>query len=1528
MGIPYIVALLSSQTISQPKCYSNYKYNIRKGDILYTYSTKRHKTPIKVSQAELLLLKVIGSLGFVNNFQLNMIWSVIQHYPANFPKSTLTNWCSFDGLIKVIKRSSDKKKSSVIRTTYKLTNSANKWLNDLNVLVASDDSMSVNSHNEQAVEVVVQGLYSACFKHKLLGVPVPYLENKDFTVLLNLGSLASNWCNEKVEKSEIKGERLNNEKVNKGEIRISIKKCKDIRLRGEDVELKGKSKKEKGIRLVGEKVKEKYSEEICSNEKMKKGEERLKINVGLEQGEKRYRAKTQQELKELLCETYKGNNIAEKYKEKKESREEVQSSKKEQLPHPNTKKQQEKNKRLKEQGEIKQKQQQRVTNKQQPKYKDKAKQNTSDSVSISTKREEITDSNSCNTYIDSNSKIREDNINSGNTISNIHRKDKDREDISDIDKVDIDKNLEIDNSNIGIDDIDSTDKSKEKTEEDSNKARGNSEDNAFDEEKGASCENGKNAEEKKSEPQPQAVQKHSTKKTDIDNSNVNNSNTDKADIDKTNVTNADNKIVDSKINEDKIDSDSNSDINSNTDIANDIDTTDIGNLNAFDNDLDIDSDIDTTDIDNLLNNIDGSDIGNMLDANANTPNTDITSPFSGSSSPITNNLSTSSPHLSVASSENSNITPLCTNTSANITPNITHNTDINSPFTNKDSHITNKNTPYTSRDALLNKGLDKEPLNKKNISNNIKSNFNVDSNCIHSANFKATNLAILRDVNNLTLRDVRLIKRLYNCISATFLDTNYCVFKLGDNSFKYSLNVVSNMFQYYFNLVLKCFQAGFNVSSNHFKNDFIVFLKHFKNGFNMGSSSFSCSTLSYPLSTFKATLNGSNALSDNNDDLLSSDNPSTLLQDNDLLYDLPLDDDWDLSNLDTDIGNLHALDNDLDIDTNITNNTDNNSSSDNQFPTLPFAGSIDPLDTGAVSMSIGDINYSFDRDVLSKEEYCEFSLVLRDVRKITFCFPKTALRLNTYYEQLADEEKGFLNELANLVLYVIALDNVLAMSDNNKAILCNSKYKDTLNNPLRSFGLIANSNFDLSQYDLRSFKRQLGMKFGESLPFVADMMISFDSKNNRRKEFFVELDNRTEGNATQIQKIMSYIWYALDNPDKDIAMVIAITDGSLSSRQVPAYTNIGRKLGNIAQVFLQSTVTGDDGRKYRLLQLYQVATNLHIYVSGVSESYIDVAHFLLGGNYLSDYLYTIDKLIDDMATKTGTVASFQKSQNIVALEQQPTLLATSERNLTIQPQNNQSKGIFRYLPQVFDNYKVLGTLTLRDFGTKDTRQITLIAGDEHELDTLIAQTFIMNGTEYSNAEKPFICIYPQRIIPKTAISTSDLANSTFYMDSFLNSMPYYLQPLCAISHDVQLHEELRWVTIQYAKEIYSYFKNGAINQTALKKGISYANTYVPLLSTVESKPRTYQNLQKLAQTMSQNDFVSQLSLDEIPKELYLQLIERWPDGYYCINGLTPLPYVQNPITQKALMPCEHYDFIDFIHPLNSMLPLSRNKITW
>ena len=136
------------------------------------YISSKHKGPINLNEKDLKLLKLVGDLGFVNLNQLDMLWSVISHYPTRFTRSILREWCSHDGLLKKVDKSKDKRPSKLSRTVYHLTNKAKHFLANQHIWpnsAVNAPNVGLNSHNEQAIEVIVQGIYAAAFKYQTLG---------------------------------------------------------------------------------------------------------------------------------------------------------------------------------------------------------------------------------------------------------------------------------------------------------------------------------------------------------------------------------------------------------------------------------------------------------------------------------------------------------------------------------------------------------------------------------------------------------------------------------------------------------------------------------------------------------------------------------------------------------------------------------------------------------------------------------------------------------------------------------------------------------------------------------------------------------------------------------------------------------------------------------------------------------------------------------------------------------------------------------------------------------------------------------------------------------------------------------------------------------------------------------------------------------------------------------------------------------------------------------------------------------------
>lgn len=500
-----------------------------------------------------------------------------------------------------------------------------------------------------------------------------------------------------------------------------------------------------------------------------------------------------------------------------------------------------------------------------------------------------------------------------------------------------------------------------------------------------------------------------------------------------------------------------------------------------------------------------------------------------------------------------------------------------------------------------------------------------------------------------------------------------------------------------------------------------------------------------------------------------------------------------------------------------------------------------------------------------------------------------------------------LNQKALLIL--IAYCNILIdrwYKVNHHSADYNSQWhlavQDKLKYPLntapvqRGIDLISNQSFDINNYDFRSFNQQFGYTFAESknLPFVADEMISF-KRNHRKHEVFLELDNRTESNQTQIQKIMNYIWYALGHKEKDVDMIITITDGSLKSRKLTSYTNLGRKIGNMTNLFLRTYLNTDEGKRAYLGALYRRASNLHIYITGVSEAHLDIASILLGSNYLADQIITVKQLAHKLSKQTRWNVAYNASNEIANLLQNPELLFNTGNQLHKNIMHPSAKGILRYADFKVQSNWDLGTLSFTDKLTgKVTRQL-LIPAQEHELGAIISMHNLLNQRSIKLGEQlptPLL-IYPHRTRTATAIVLPQYTKQYSYDMGYTPILPYLIQPL--FGDNLFSHEQLRWLTIQYAKAISNYFLIGAVSQAQLKKNVTFGDARINLLNpSFATLPRSYRKLRSLAKRMKPNEFIDQLCLNEIPLELFQFLMaQRWPQGEYYVPRFMSLPYLTN-----------------------------------
>ena len=479
----------------------------------------------------------------------------------------------------------------------------------------------------------------------------------------------------------------------------------------------------------------------------------------------------------------------------------------------------------------------------------------------------------------------------------------------------------------------------------------------------------------------------------------------------------------------------------------------------------------------------------------------------------------------------------------------------------------------------------------------------------------------------------------------------------------------------------------------------------------------------------------------------------------------------------------------------------------------------------------------------------------------------------------------------------------------------------------RDLSLINNPAFCLDDFDFSPFNRQFKNEFAEKneLPFVADMMISFN-RHHQRHELFVELDNRTESNDRQANKILNYLQYAIKHPKKDIEVIFAVTDGSLSSNRVKNFANVGRKLGNLANRIMQTFVV-QNGQQVYLADLYQQASNLQVRLCGVSEAYLDVAEYLLGSNYFPDYLISLNQLIKTMNNQTDWKASFHPNQMFKGLLENPPLLTQVEgMNHNTSYRNHESKSLKRYLPEsVINQQGVWGTIVFSYPKANISYQQPVLFGHEHELNTVM-ETYNLSYLAKKSSQYGYpIVIYPHRERLITSVSLPLFKSLISWSDYYGFRQPLIVQPRFSQNDSLQLRQELRWLTIQYARTIHQFFLN-VDSQLVLAQRERYYQNHFSFPDIDSLRPaRSFNELHQLAKKLRQSEFVNQLQLNELPKYLVNQLLSRWPQGLYSSPIISSLPYWNNQIEETEHSLKEHYEFSEFFYNLDSVLPDSRTQ---
>ena len=149
--------------------------------------------------------------------------------------------------------------------------------------------------------------------------------------------------------------------------------------------------------------------------------------------------------------------------------------------------------------------------------------------------------------------------------------------------------------------------------------------------------------------------------------------------------------------------------------------------------------------------------------------------------------------------------------------------------------------------------------------------------------------------------------------------------------------------------------------------------------------------------------------------------------------------------------------------------------------------------------------------------------------------------------------------------------------------------------------------------DVRSYNQQLGLDiYSQSFNLIKpDALISF-----RNLRLYFELDNLTETNQTLLEKVKTYIQYAHLLPDRQMKLFICFNDGSIKNSKVTTRHVPHLRMANLMKLILKDKMILNKQSMY-IYQAYQKTTNLQIFLSPISDTWVDVCDCMLGNQNIN-----------------------------------------------------------------------------------------------------------------------------------------------------------------------------------------------------------------------------------------------------------------------------------------------------------------------
>lgn len=457
----------------------------------------------------------------------------------------------------------------------------------------------------------------------------------------------------------------------------------------------------------------------------------------------------------------------------------------------------------------------------------------------------------------------------------------------------------------------------------------------------------------------------------------------------------------------------------------------------------------------------------------------------------------------------------------------------------------------------------------------------------------------------------------------------------------------------------------------------------------------------------------------------------------------------------------------------------------------------------------------------------------------------------------------------------------------------------------------------------------------EYISFVPDEVITLD--NNI---ICIELDNKTESNQVQVDKLNNYLKYASAHPDKIVQVIFAVNDYSnprLSHKYVQPYI----KLSNQIHAFL----TGESnylGEIKRYITEGMINTpNLEIYVCGTDEADIAVAEAIHNKsfgrpNWNDQECLEAADVINKMKFKADYIG--RRDLQRTTLGRCILNMFTKyedHRSSRLGKNNSYLAGVMKIRSEEYDNDNSLyympviaglehslytqfairqieskkGTNLLYDLQIKANKGDLLVFGLDDPDETIKGY---MEESKAHILASPIV-IYPRRersLIPAldTEVNKIHSKSSNFTSNSISRYSPRY-----TLEDDPLIEYELNILKNALGLK-QKYFFDKTDNMQNYKKGIRQTNFVLTPIDPYLERPREFDYLHSLAGKYQGKEFSLKLRLTEIPLQMY-------EDGFFARNELAhATPFIFQPKTDSNWQMPD-----DFSLPEDSFYNAASNK---